>query len=127
MLEKFIFDAVERERARRVEAERLQIARQHLHGRDSAILDRRDKFAARREGKVGAAPEAEALCISEVLDGRRAGRGHIDDAGIWERVLTPTPGTSLLRRLVFAANPLASRALGTPKLVQARCGEIGCQ
>src|SRR3546814_5331352 len=66
MLEKFIFDAVERERARRVEAERLQIARQHLHGRDSAILDRRDKFAARREGKVGAAPEAEALCISEV-------------------------------------------------------------
>src|SRR3546814_18650177 len=78
MLEKFIFDAVERERARRVEAERLQIARQHLHGRDSAILDRRDKFAARREGKVGAAPEAEALCISEVLDGRRAGRGNID-------------------------------------------------
>src|SRR3546814_11608476 len=70
MLEKFIFDAVERERARRVEAERLQIARQHLHGRDSAILDRRDKFAARREGKVGAAPEAEALRSEE----RRVGK-----------------------------------------------------
>src|SRR3546814_14517143 len=99
MLEKFIFDAVERERARRVEAERLQIARQHLHGRDSAILDRRDKFAARRAGKVGAAPEAEALCISEVLDGRRAGRGLLADAGIWVRALKPHHGPYLPRRL----------------------------
>src|SRR3546814_7974011 len=73
MFEKLIFDPVERQRARRIETKRLQVAGEHLHRRDAALLDRGDEFAARRERKIGPAPKTEALRISEVLHGRRAG------------------------------------------------------
>src|SRR3546814_3867002 len=79
MFEKLIFDPVERQRARRIETKRLQVAGEHLHRRDAALLDRGDEFAARRERKIGPAPKTEALRISEVLHGRRAGGRHIND------------------------------------------------
>src|SRR3546814_8240195 len=108
MFEKLIFDPVERQRARRIETKRLQVAGEHLHRRDAALLDRGDEFAARRERKIGPAPKTEALRISEVLHGRRAGGRHINDARVRQRMLEPQSRASLLRRLLVAAPALAT-------------------
>ena len=56
VFDQFVFDALVGERARRVEAERLEVARQHLHRRDAALLDRLDELGTRGERKVLAAP-----------------------------------------------------------------------
>ena len=56
MLDQLVFDTFVGERTRRVETERLQIARQHLHGRDAAVLDCLDKLGAGREREILAAP-----------------------------------------------------------------------
>src|ERR1700746_2656392 len=56
VLDEFVFDTLIGERARRVEAERLEVARQHLHGRNSALLDRLDEFGPSGEWEVVAAP-----------------------------------------------------------------------
>ena len=56
MLEKVVFDAVERERAGGIEAQSLQIACQHFHRRNAAFLDGRYEVRARCERKVFAAP-----------------------------------------------------------------------
>src|SRR3546814_19809398 len=61
MFEKLIFDPVERQRARRIETKRLQVAGEHLHRCDAALLDRGDEFAARRKRKLGPAPTTEEL------------------------------------------------------------------
>ena len=61
VLDELVFDALVRERARGIEAERLEIARQHLHGGDAARLHRRDELGAGGERKIPAAPEAEPL------------------------------------------------------------------
>ena len=87
VLDQLVLDAVVGERAGRIEAERLEIARQHFHGGDAAGLDRRDELGARGEGKVLAAPEAEALGIGEIVDRGGAGRRDIDDAGVGQGVL----------------------------------------
>src|SRR3546814_18362013 len=81
MLEKLVFDALIRERAGRVEAERTKVTREHFHRRDAAGLDRLDELGPRRERKVLAAPEAEALGVGEVVDGGRACRRDVDDEG----------------------------------------------
>ena len=61
MFEHVVFDAVEAERPCRVEAERLQIARHHLHRRHPAGLHRRDETLAAREGIFRSLPpEPEA-------------------------------------------------------------------
>src|ERR1700756_2776277 len=56
VLDKLVFDTLVGERTRRVEAERLEAARQHLHGSDSALLDRLDEFGPSGEWEVVAAP-----------------------------------------------------------------------
>lgn len=87
MLKEVDLDAVIGERARRVEAERLEVARQHLHGGDAAFVHGRDELGTRRERKIIAAPKSQALRVAEVLDGRGSRRRHIDDAGIGQGVL----------------------------------------
>ena len=44
MLEQLVFDALVRERAGHIEAERLQVAGQNLHRGDAAGFDRLDEF-----------------------------------------------------------------------------------
>ena len=82
VLEQVVFDAVIGERTRRIEAERFEVAGEHLHRRDAAVLDRRDELGTVGEGKILAAPDAEALRIGKVLDRGRAGGRDIDDAGV---------------------------------------------
>ncbi len=48
VLDQLVFDAIIGERPCRIEAERPQIAGQHLHGRHAAGLDRLDEFGAGR-------------------------------------------------------------------------------
>ena len=108
MLDQLIFDALVGERARGIEAERLHVARQDFHGRDTAGLDRFDELGARGEGEILAAPEAEPLGIGEIVDGGRAGRRDIDDARVRQRVLEAKPRTSLLRGGLVAAFSLAA-------------------
>jgi hypothetical protein len=63
VLEQIIFHALVAERPCRIEAERPQIARQHLHGRDTAGLDCIDKLGAGGERELLATPQAEPLGI----------------------------------------------------------------
>ena len=74
MLDQLVFDTFIGKRTRRVETERLQIARQHLHCRDASVLDRLDELGARGEREILAAPETEALGVGEIVDRRGAGR-----------------------------------------------------
>ena len=108
VLDQLIFDALVAERAGRIEAERLHVARQDLHGRDAAGLDRLDELGPRGEGEILAAPEAEPLGIGEIVDGGGAGRRDIDDARVRQRVLKAKPGTALLRGGLVAAFSLAA-------------------
>src|SRR5882724_2885421 len=108
VFEQFVFDALIGERAGRVEAERLEIARQHLHCGDAALLDRLDKFGTRGKREVLAAPETEALGISEIVYRGGARRRDIDHAGIRQGMLEPKPRASLLRRRLVAAFALTA-------------------
>jgi hypothetical protein len=56
VLEQFVFDALVGERASRVEAERLEIARQHLHRGDTAFLDCLDELGTRGKREIVTAP-----------------------------------------------------------------------
>src|SRR3546814_20962293 len=49
VLEHLIFDAVNRQRARRIEAKRFQVSGDDLHRRDTAVVDRGHELGARRE------------------------------------------------------------------------------
>ena len=108
VLDQLVFDAFVGERAGGIEAERLEIARQHLHRRDAAILDRLDELGAGGEREVLAAPEAEPLGIGEIVDRGGAGRGDIDDAGVRQGVLEPQARAALLRGGLVAAFALAA-------------------
>src|SRR3546814_14421782 len=66
----FPYTTLFRSRAGGIEAERLEIARQHLHRRDPARFDRRDEIGALIEGEVCAAPKAKPLGIE-------IGRAHV--------------------------------------------------
>ena len=108
VLDQLVFDALVGERAGGIEAERLEVARQHLHRRDAAVLDRLDELGARREREILAAPEAEALGVGEIVDRGRAGRGDVDHAGVRQGVLEPQARAPLLRGGLVAAFALAA-------------------
>src|SRR3546814_9012413 len=108
MCEKLVFDSLIGERAGRVEAERTKVTREHFHRRDAAGLDRLDELGPRRERKVLAAPEAEALGVGEVVDGGRACRRDVDDAGARQGVLEPQARAALLRGGLVATLALAA-------------------
>ena len=112
VLQHLDLDAGVGEGARRIEAERLEIARQHLHGGDAARLHRRDKVLPRREGHVGRAPEPQARGVGEIGDGRRPGRRDIEDAGVGEGVLQPQARPALLRGGFLAALALVADGVG---------------
>jgi len=97
VLDQLVFDPIVGERAGGEEAERLQVAGEHLHRRDAAGLDRGDELRAVGEGEVLTAPQAEALRVGEVLDGRRAGGRDVEHARVRQRVLEPQAGPALLR------------------------------
>ena len=111
VLKDFVFDAFVRQRSRRVESERLEIASEHFHRRNAAALDRRDEVGARREREILTAPQPEALRVGEVLHPGGTGCGHVDDARIGERMLEPQPGAALLRRRRIAALAGAARGV----------------
>ena len=96
VLDDLVLDALERQRARGIEAERLQIARQHLHRGDAAAFHRGDELGAGRERKITGAPEAEPGGIGEVLHRRRAGRRDVEDARIGQCVLQAQTRLALL-------------------------------
>ena len=129
VLDQLVLDAFVGERAGRIEAERLEIARQHLHRRDAAVLDRLDEFGARGERKILAAPQAQPLGIGEIVDRRGAGRGDVDDAGVRQGVLKPQARAPLLRgRLVAALALAADRVLHGVGLVENdHSVEVGAQ
>ena len=112
VLDKLVFDAFVGERPRGIETERLEVARQHLHGGDAAFLDRGDELSAIGEGKVDAAPEAEPLRIGEVLDRGRARRRDIEDAGVGQGVLQAKTGLTLLGGRLVASCRLAAGGVG---------------
>ncbi len=97
MLEEVIFHAIIGERTRCIETERFEIAGEHFHRRDTAILDRGDKFGAVGERKILAAPDAETLRVGQVLDRGRTGRGDVDDARVGKGVLQPQARPAMLR------------------------------
>ena len=97
MFDQLVFDAIIGQRTRRIEAECLEVARQHFHRRDAAGFDRLDEFSACRERKVLAAPQPEALGIGQIVNRGRTGRRDVDDARIRQRMLQAKPGPALLR------------------------------
>ena len=103
MLEDVDFDAVVGERAGLVEAERLQVAGDDLHGRDAAALHGADEVEAVGEGRGVAAPQAQAGRVGEAVHGRGAGGAGVEDAGVGQGVLQAQAGESLLRGLRLAA------------------------
>jgi len=96
MLDQFIFDAIIRERAGGIEAERSQVTGQHFHGRNAAGFDRLDELGTGLKRKILTAPETEALCISKVVNCGGPGCRDINHAGIGQRMLEPQARTSLL-------------------------------
>ncbi|TWG96285.1 hypothetical protein L598_002700000150 [Mesorhizobium sp. J18] len=108
VLDQLILDAVERERAGRVETKRTKVAGQNLHGGNTAGLDRLDELGARREREILAAPQPEPLGIGEIVNRGGAGCRDIDDACVRQRVLKPQAGTALLRGGDVAAFSLAA-------------------
>src|SRR3546814_4326434 len=103
VLDQLVFNAFVGERASRIEAERLQVAGQHLHRRDAAGLDRLDELGARGEGEVLAAPQAEALGVGEIVDRGGASRRYVEHAGVGQRVLQAEASAALLGRRLIAA------------------------
>ncbi len=116
MLDQFVLDALVGQRTGRIEAERLQVAGQHLHGGDATGFDRLHELRTRGEGEVLTAPKAEPLGIGEVLHGGGARGRYIHDPCVRQRVLEPQAGTALLGRRLVAAlatpTPLAAGGVG---------------
>ena len=107
MLQDVDLDTVVAERPGLVEAEGLEIARDHLHRRHPAGLHGDHEIRALFEGGLSASPEAEALGISKAGNGSGPGGGDIHDPGIGQCVLEPQSGAALLR-----GRDLSPRALG---------------
>ena len=85
-------DPVIGERPGLVEAEGLEVARDHLHGGNAAGFHRGDEFDAGLERGLAGGPETEPAGVGEAGDGGGAGGGHIGDARVRQRVLEPEPG-----------------------------------
>ena len=95
-----------------VEAEGLQVARNHLHCRDAAGFHRGDELDAGLERRLAGGPETQSPCIGEAGDGGGAGGRDIGDARVRQRVLEPEPGAALLGRLDLAAVALRPGGIG---------------
>jgi hypothetical protein len=103
VLDQLVLDPLIGERARCVEAERLEVACEHLHGGDTAGFDRLDELSAGGERKICAAPQAEPLGIGEIVHCGGPRRRHVHHAGIWQRVLQAQARPALLRGRLLAA------------------------
>ena len=112
MLQDIDLDAVIAERAGLVEAERLEIARNHLHRRHAAGFHGDYKVRALFEGGLSASPEAEALGISKAGNGSGPGRRDIHDPGIGQCMLEPQSGAALLRGRDLSARALRPGGIG---------------
>jgi len=92
-----IFHAIEAEGTGRVEPERLEIARDHLHGSNAARLHGRDETLATWEGVFGAlSPETETRGIGEVVHARGTRGRDVEDAGTGCCQLQPQARKALL-------------------------------
>ena len=119
VFEQLVFHPLIRQRTRRIEPQRLEIAGQHLHGRNATGLDRLDELGAGGEWKVIAAPQPEALGIGQVVHRGGAGRRDVDDACVRQRVLQAKSGAALLRGDLVAAFAFpACRVLHRVRLVE---------
>src|SRR3984957_20731557 len=129
VFDKLVFNSLVGQRTRRVEAERFEVARQHLHRRDSALLDRLDELGTSGKWEVVAAPQSESLSVSQVVHRGGAGRRDVYHAGIRQGVLESQARTPLLRRRLVAAFALAAnRVLHGVALVEDNPSvEIGAQ
>ena len=105
-------DAVIGERPGLVEAEGLEVARDHLHRGDAAGFHGGDKFDAGLERRLAGGPEPEPAGIGEAGDGGGAGGRDIGDARIGQRILKPQAGAALLGRLDLAAVALRPGGIG---------------
>ena len=105
-------DAVIGERPGLVEAEGLEIARDHFHRRDSSRLHGGDELDPGLERRLAGGPETQSPCIGEAGDGGGAGRRDIGDARVGQRVLEPEAGAALLGRLDLAAVALRPGGIG---------------
>ena len=98
MLDQLVLDALVGERARGIKPERLQVAGRTSIAATPPASMASHELGPRREREIVAAPEAEALGIGEVVHGGGAGRGHVEDAGVGQRVLQAQPRAALAAR-----------------------------
>ena len=103
MHQHLVFDPGIGEGPREIEPERLQVARDHLHGGNAPSLHRGDKFCPRHEGEIASAPKAKSRSIGEIADNRRAGGRDVEHAGVGHGVLQREASEALLGRLLVAA------------------------
>ena len=103
-----IFDAGEAQRARGVEAGRLEVARDQFHRRDPALPDLGDERLAVGKSRLRP-PQTETHGIGEVVHLRRAGRRGVEHARVWQVVLEEYAGDALLGALLGAHRPFATR------------------
>ena len=119
VLQHLHLDALIGERARGIEAERLEVARQHLHRGDPALLHGGDEIGAGGEREIVSAPQAEALGVGEVADGGGSRGRHVDDARVGQRVLELEAREALLRgRAVADGGGLARGVAHGVRLVE---------
>lgn len=107
MFEDVIFDTGETERPGDIEALHLQVAGDQFHRRDPATPQTVDECAAIGEGG-GRTPQAKPGGISEIVDVRRAGCRHVQDAGTGQQVLQAHAGDALIGSLLRAETAFAA-------------------
>ena len=98
-----VFDPGIGEGPRQIEPERLQVARDHLHGGNAPGLHRGNELGPCHEREIPRAPETEAGGIGEIADNRRAGGRDVEHAGVGHGVLQREASEALLGRLLVAA------------------------
>ena len=95
-----------------VEAERLQVPRDHFHRGDAARFHGGDELGALLERRLAGGPQSEPAGIGQSGHGGGAGGGDVGDARVGQCVLEPQPGAALLRRLGLAALGLGAGGVG---------------
>ncbi|ARU03147.1 hypothetical protein LOKVESSMR4R_03924 (plasmid) [Yoonia vestfoldensis] len=106
-----VFDPGIGEGPRQIEPKRLQVARDHLHGRNAPGLHRGDELGPRHEGEIAGAPETEARSIGKIADDCGTGRRDIENPCIGRGVLQREASEALLGRLLVAAVGLFSGSI----------------
>ncbi len=103
--ENVIFDTGEAERARHVEACRLQVASDQLHGRDTALSDAADELLTVGKSRFWS-PKAKADGVCEIVDVGCTGRRGVEHTGTGQLILEKDATDSLLRALLCAESAL---------------------